>query len=124
MEGLEVMRCVKSTSLVLITLLAACGKPNGPHPVIEKPVVVEVGVNKGCPTDEEYNRLVALRPVRLQDQPAPKADPNDPEGEQKVRAERVMRMSAQLGKYEAEGGLTDQLFSALSNCKAPAKITP
>ena len=70
------------------------------------PIVVTVGSRAPCPDPAERARLRAARPVPLARTPMP-ATPR----------ERVDKMVAQLGRYEAGGGWADQVEAVLDRCQ-------
>lgn len=88
--------------LPLVLLLGACTKTI----TVEKPVLVNVPVRAVCPAEDEAKRLKSERPSPLRNSPMPSTD-----------VERVAKTTAQLGKYEAEGGWADQVVSALNRCQ-------
>lgn len=69
---------------------------------------VEVPIRAPCPSPEEYARLTALRPVPLAQQPMPEAV-----------EQRVAKIVAQLGLWEAPGTFGDQVTAALARCQQP-----
>lgn len=107
MDGMDQ---VKLIALAPLVLLAACGKEAPPAIISERPVTVEVKVRDVCPSKKEYDRLSAMRPKPLREQPVPAS-----------KVEKIGKMAAQLGLYEADGALVDQVFAALNSCQAPVK---
>jgi hypothetical protein len=103
-------QAVKLIALAPLALLAACGKEAPPAIISERPVPVEIKVRDVCPSKAEYDRLLAMKPKPLREQ----KPPTD-------KVEKAGKTSAQLGLYEAEGALVDQIFSALHSCQEPAK---
>ena len=97
---------MKVIMLLMAMPLAACAAKPLPRPVETKTQVVEVPVRAPCPDPAERNRLRKLRPVPLAEQPMPP-----------TARERVGKMSAQLGRYEAPGGWADQIDAALDRCQ-------
>lgn len=89
----------------VVLLLSACSPK---EIIVEKPVITYVEKPVACPSKEEYERLKALRPQPLRNQPMPE-----------TAVERSAKAQAQLGKYEAEGGWADQVDSALTRCQTP-----
>lgn len=89
----------------LLLLVAACAPK---HIVVEKPVITYVEKPIECPSAEERERLRQLRPAPLREQSMP-ADV----------VERLGKLLAQLGIYEAQGGYADQVEAALDRCQKP-----
>lgn len=91
--------------LILAPLALVAGCKSGV--VVEERIrTVTVTVRGPCPAPESYTAIKTDRPRPLREQPMP-ASPE----------ERVGRTSAQLGKYEAEGGWADRAMSALDRCQ-------
>lgn len=97
-------------ALAVLTALSACSPK-----VITKTEVqtVRVPVRLACPDSETYQALKSLRPVPLRTQPVP------PSAE-----ERVAKVSAQLGRYEAEGAWADRVLVVLDRCQAEGVASP
>lgn len=87
------------------TVLTAC--PNrAATPVRVETQTVEVEVPVACPSKEEYDRLLGLKPVPLREQGVPDS-----------YVEKVGKLSAQLGLYEATGAFVDQVWAAITSCQ-------
>jgi hypothetical protein len=95
-----------SVLLWIGSLLTGCATPSVPVETRTQTVYVDRPV--ACPPKAERDRLKAARPVPLRDQ----AKPADP-------VERVGKITAQLGAYEAEGAWADQVDAALDRCQTP-----
>jgi hypothetical protein len=94
---------MKKFLVLALLLLAACKQDVS---TITKISTVYVDRPAPCPNKTESDRLVTTRPVPLRDQSMPS-----------TRIERTAQATAQLGKYESEGGWGDQVVSALKRCQ-------
>lgn len=92
--------------LFFALLLGACSKPEIVE--IEKISTVYVPVPAPCPEKTELDRLIRLRPAPLKGTAMPA-----------TAIERIALQTAQLGKFEADGGWADQVISALQRCRNP-----
>lgn len=94
---------MKKLIALLLLPLAACK-----HDISTVHSVSTVYVDRpaACPNRQESDRLIASRPVPLRNRTMPK-----------TRLERVAQSEAQLGKYEADGGWSDQVVVALKRCQ-------
>lgn len=92
----------------LLLLFAGCASREKPRPVEVRAQLVEVSVRAPCPDPAEYERLRSARPAPLASQPMPE-----------TARERVAKTTAQLGRYEAQGGWSDQAMAALDRCQQP-----
>lgn len=92
--------------LIILVLLSACAEKA--HPVTTVTQLVYVDKPVACPPAAERERLRKLRPDALRNQSMPP-----------TAVERNAKAQAQLGKYEAEGGYSDQVEAALDRCQTP-----
>lgn len=95
---------MKIIALIALTALAGCAGRS----VRVEVQRVEVKVPVACPPAEIANGLLADRPIPLRSQPMP--------AEADVRS---AKRSAQLGRFEAEGGWADRVEAALRRCQTP-----
>lgn len=95
-----------SVLMIPIGMIFGCARTPPLRPVAVKTPIVEVAVPALCPASAERDRLRTLRPPRLAGTPIPE-----------TRLERVARIVAQLGFYEAPGGFADQVDAALDRCQ-------
>lgn len=94
---------MKKTALFLCLGLAACKQDVS---TVHSVSTVYVDRPVACPPKPESDRLIAGRPAPLRENVMPK-----------TRVERVAQAEAQLGKYEGEGGWSDQVVAALKRCQ-------
>ena len=98
---------IASTAL-LIALTAGCA--SGPTVTKTEIKTVRVPYRAPCPDPQRYQEIKNERPIPLRTQPKPPT----PE-------ERAAKTSAQLGRYEAEGGWADKAMAALDRCQLEAE---
>lgn len=91
---------------LLPLVLPGCARMPSPRPAEIRTSIVSVAVPAPCPVAVERDRLRALRPPLLAKTPMPPTP-----------IERVARIVAQLGLYEAAGGWADQVDAALDRCQ-------
>lgn len=91
--------------ILMFALLAACGHDRDVA-VVKSVSTVYVDRPVACPPPAETDKLLAERPAPLRDDPMPP-----------TAVERVAKSSAQLGKYEADGGWGDKVEAALKRCR-------
>lgn len=95
---------MKALLLIPLVALGACTS-TGVQPVKTVTQIVEVPVRMPCPTKEELARLERSKPTELSETPMPA-----------TQVERVARIVAQIGAYEADGGYNDQVNAILQRC--------
>lgn len=100
-------------ALVVVTMfLPSCAAK--PGVAVETRIQVEkVPVRARCPDKGTYDGLVADQPVPLRSQAMPA-----------TAQERVAKTTAQLGRYEAQGGWADRARAALDRCAVGEDLTP
>lgn len=72
----------------------------------QQPIKTVQTVVERCPSNAEIARLRAAKPTPLRDRQMPR-----------TAAERVARIAAQLGLYEARGQWADQVEKAFRDCE-------
>jgi len=96
--------------LALAGLLAGCG---GSGVATETHIQIEkVPVRARCPDKATYDSIKAGRPRPLRELPMPA-----------TADERVAKTAAQLGRYEAAGGWSDQVVAVLDRCSIGEDLT-